>query len=161
MLGSTSRYRAWCRLSRQERWDFLSAVVATSFFATSLHTLGVRRTMSWMERRKRPRPPANEQAVVRDVVMAVGRTERYSPLGGTCLSRSLALQWLLARRGISTNLRLGGAIVNGHFGAHAWVEHDGVVVGSPPDVATRFATFVAAPATSPLSQSLHRRMPPP
>jgi hypothetical protein len=139
----------------------VSAAVVTSMFAASLHVLGVRRTMSLAKRRELPDPPTNAQAVVRELVRAVSRTERHSPIRGTCLSRSLALQWLLARRGIMAVLRFGGKITNGHFEAHAWVEHDGVVVGSPSDVATRFATFVAAPTTLPLSPSLRRRMPSP
>lgn len=48
-------------------------------------------------------------------------------LGATCLPRSVALQWMLARRGVESDLCLGfprrGPVVPGH----AWVE-----VGSTP-----------------------------
>ena len=138
----------------------MSAALATSIFAASLHGLGVGRTMSWATRRERPGPPSNEDAIVRDLARAVNRTERHSPIPGTCLSRSLALQWLLARRGITTVLRLGGRIADGLLEAHAWVEHDGAVVGSPQDLATRFATFAPAPTIPPLTPPLQRGMPP-
>ena len=138
----------------------MSAALATSIFTTSIHVFGVRRTMSWVKRRERPGPPPNEPFVVRDVATAVRRTEWHSPIRGTCLSRSLALQWLLARRGIESVLRLGGRIADGQFEAHAWVEYDGVVVGSSSDVAVRFATFVAASSDSPLSPSPRPGMPP-
>jgi hypothetical protein len=86
-----------------------------------------------------------------DLVRAMNRVERRSPIRGTCLSRSLALKWLLARQGIQTVVRLGGAISDGQFEAHAWLELDGAVLGSPADVASRFVMFQAAPTTSPSS----------
>ena len=49
-------------------------------------------------------------------------------LGARCLTRSLVLHGILARRGISSTVVLGAAIEAGRFRAHAWVEHDGHVV---------------------------------
>jgi hypothetical protein len=49
-------------------------------------------------------------------------------LRASCLTRSLALQWILARRGIGTELKVG--VRNGGDGlrAHAWLECGGVPV---------------------------------
>ncbi len=46
----------------------------------------------------------------------------------TCLRQSLALQWLLARRGIPAELRIGVRKQAGALEAHAWVECAGQAV---------------------------------
>jgi hypothetical protein len=56
---------------------------------------------------------------------AVGRVLSPLPADSRCLARSLVLTALLARRGIRSALVIG---VRGtpEFGAHAWVEYDGM-----------------------------------
>lgn len=49
--------------------------------------------------------------------------------------------WLLRRRRVSADLRLGAQLRDGGFAAHAWVEHDGTVLNDRPDVGGRFASF--------------------
>jgi hypothetical protein len=47
----------------------------------------------------------------------------------SCLTQALAAQILLARHGYASELRVGvGREANGEFGAHAWVEVDGMIV---------------------------------
>lgn len=46
----------------------------------------------------------------------------------TCLHRSLALWWLLGRRGLTSQIRIGTRRLHGQFEAHAWVECDGAIV---------------------------------
>jgi transglutaminase superfamily protein len=46
----------------------------------------------------------------------------------TCLHRSLALWWLLGRRGLASQIRIGTRRRHGRFEAHAWVERGGMVV---------------------------------
>ena len=48
-------------------------------------------------------------------------------LGATCLPRSLALQWMLARRGVASDLCLGFPREGPLLPGHAWVE-----VGAKP-----------------------------
>lgn len=55
-----------------------------------------------------------------------------------CLTRSLVLQWLLRRRGVLTDLRIGVQLSNGQLHAHAWVELAGHPLNDAPDVAERF-----------------------
>lgn len=53
-----------------------------------------------------------------------------------CLVRSLALAWMLARRGCSTELKLGVRRDDGQFAFRAWVEWRGQTVndaGRPRD----------------------------
>ncbi|MBP6734047.1 MAG: lasso peptide biosynthesis B2 protein [Chromatiaceae bacterium] len=60
---------------------------------------------------------------------------------GNCLTRSLCLQWLLRRRGVPTDLRIGVQLANGQLLAHAWVEYGGHPLNDTPDVAERYAPF--------------------
>lgn len=43
-------------------------------------------------------------------------------LGATCLPRSLALQWMLARRGVASDLCVGFPREGARFPGHAWIE---------------------------------------
>jgi hypothetical protein len=61
-----------------------------------------------------------------------------------CLVRSLCLQWLLRRRGVASELRIGARLVGGQLESHAWVEVDGRPVNDAPDVAERYAAFEGA-----------------
>jgi hypothetical protein len=58
---------------------------------------------------------------------AVRRTLRRLPADSRCLMQSLVLTRLLARRGRGSRLVIG-VTPSGGFGAHAWVERDGVAL---------------------------------
>ena len=52
----------------------------------------------------------------------VGRVSRFVP-GATCLTQALAMRWMLLRRRIACQLRIGVAKdADGAFKAHAWLE---------------------------------------
>ena len=75
-----------------------------------------------------PPPPEQSARLVRSVSLAVNRAARLVP-AATCLAQAIAARELLARRGVSTDLRLG--VARGDDGcvtAHAWLEHGGHVV---------------------------------
>jgi hypothetical protein len=59
----------------------------------------------------------------------------------TCLPRSLVLWWLLRRRGIDADLRIGVCKEGGEFQAHAWVEYGGVAFNEGAVVSERYASF--------------------
>jgi hypothetical protein len=65
---------------------------------------------------------------------------RYVPTNGSCLRLSLLVWWLLRRKGVPAELRIG-VRQHGGFSAHAWVELAGQAVNDAPDVAERFAPF--------------------
>ena len=86
-----------------------------------------------------PRCPAatNPEALVPRVAWAVPAVARRLPMRTTCLVESLAGDAMLRRRGFSCDLRFGVRPPSGGaLSAHAWVEHDGIVVfGARPDLA--------------------------
>jgi hypothetical protein len=69
------------------------------------------------------------------VAWALTRASRWVP-GARCLTRALAGQVMLGRRGLPADLRLGVArTAAGGVEAHAWLERaGGVVVGDVPDL---------------------------
>lgn len=71
---------------------------------------------------------------------------RRGPWPANCLQRSLVLWFLLRRRGLPAELRIGvrrtpDTGTGGPLLFHAWVEQDGVVLNDAPDMRERFATF--------------------
>lgn len=64
---------------------------------------------------------------------------RHHILPVSCLQRSLALQALLLRQGLDTELKIGVRKLHGSFYAHAWLEWLGVPVAESQDVAHRFS----------------------
>ena len=66
---------------------------------------------------------------------------RHSFCAATCLERSLALWWLLARHGIPTQLRIGVRKAGEKFEAHAWIERDGAAIGEREAAHLHYAAF--------------------
>ena len=68
----------------------------------------------------------------------------HSPIRPACLTRSLALWWLLRRRGVTGDLRIGVSNDDGEFEAHAWVEYEGTVINDSVASVQRFVAFDGA-----------------
>jgi hypothetical protein len=109
-------------------------------FGLAMHVVGLRRLQGLLVLR---RPVAGVVSLpeVQSIGELVNLAARRSPFPATCLTRSLLLGWMLARRGISSELRIGVQLHQGVFAAHAWVECQGVPVNDQPDIATRFHAF--------------------
>jgi hypothetical protein len=138
MTGKLSKFLA---LSGAEKVLFLKAVMLLPVFWLGLRRYGLARFQARLERS----PLVARQAPRLEELAAFGRlvnaAARYSIAPATCLTRSLLLRWLLRRRGVDTDLRIGVQLVEGKLDAHAWVEYEGVPINDAPDVARRFAAF--------------------
>jgi Transglutaminase-like superfamily len=66
-----------------------------------------------------------------------------------CLNASLTLWWLLARKRITSDLRVGVHKDEGKFEAHAWVECGGAPLNEPEPRHQHFRAFDAALALRP------------
>ena len=80
------------------------------------------------------------------ICLAVGIAAAQLPFRLTCLHRSLAAWWLLARRGIASDLRIGVRKDGDQLQAHAWVECEGVPTGDRTDGGRAFLPFEPAVA---------------
>ena len=67
--------------------------------------------------------------VAQHVARLVGWASRLHLLRMTCLPQSLTLRWMLGRRGIASELKIGARKTRIGIHAHAWVEVDGEMVG--------------------------------
>ena len=104
-----------------------------------LHKQGLRPTLAWLRRSLGDDPVASDSSALA-LGRAVHRTLAPIPADTRCLTQSLVLLGLLARRGIRATLVLGVESPGGKFGAHAWVEHERVPLLPPgTDVNKRLA----------------------
>ena len=145
MKATPSRLAQWRALSAAQRRTLLQAWLLLPVFWLGLHTLGLPRLQAKLAAKPLPqrepdRPPL-PLADVQALGEAVNKAARHTPFHTTCLSRSLVLVWLLRRRGVASDLRIGVRLVDGALDAHAWVECEGVPVNDLADIAQTFASF--------------------
>lgn len=93
---------------------------------------------------------SDEPVDMQRLAWSVRRTSRIVPMA-TCLTRALALQAILARRGVPVELVLGvSRSASKEFLAHAWLEMDGQIIigGSERKIGSysRLATYGATSA---------------
>lgn len=136
---SPNLYAKWRRLSRREKIDLLTLAAAIPIMAVAVRVVGLRKLTRPVESAVlRDTSSAVEEARVRRAIL---RAARYAPYRGNCLSQSLAVYWLLRRRGIAAELRIGARLDDRVFSAHAWVECEGRIVNDRADVRSRFSTL--------------------
>jgi hypothetical protein len=63
---------------------------------------------------------------------------RFHLLSMTCLVKSFTLRWMLGRRGIPSQLRIGAHKTLAGLHAHAWVEVNGQAIGESEELPKRF-----------------------
>lgn len=129
-------------------------VLLLPVIGAGLRLLGFRRTRDLLARRvptARHRHPAKGHSP-RDQAERVARlvaiAAHHGPYRATCLRRSLALWWLLRRRGMPAELRIGVRKDSGGLEAHAWVDLNGQAVNDLQGVATTYSAFTETVAAS-------------
>jgi hypothetical protein len=97
----------------------------------ALRVSGFAPTMRWIRSRTDTRGRDADPAAIQAIAYQVALAAALYPGRARCLEQSLTLFYLLRRRGIDVQFRLG---VQPHpFSAHAWVEHAGVPVNDVPE----------------------------
>ena len=141
-------WRGWRGLTGRERWLALEAWLALPLVAVALRAAGFKQVYRWLGGSSPPAPsPVAQERGVKSAARAanvVDRVARRHPCRPTCLTRSLALWWLLGRRRIVAELRVGVRKEGGSLQAHAWVEVGGHVLGEAGDLGDRFAALERA-----------------
>ena len=139
----SSRLAQLCALTAAQQRTLLAAWLWLPLFWLGLRFMGLPRLQAWLQRRPLAVDPA--RALTLPAIQALGDAvniaARHTPFPATCLSRSLLLGWLLRRRGVASDLRIGVRLTNGVLDAHAWVECAGLPVNDRPDIAAQFASF--------------------
>ncbi len=78
-------------------------------------------------------------------VYLVSIAARYGIVRATCLRQALLAFWLLCRRGIFTELRIGVRKVEGSINAHAWLKYGEDVITEGSQVEKNFSAFEDLP----------------
>lgn len=140
-----SRFRA---LPATDRSTFLTAMALLPLFWIALRLLGLQRLQTRLHRSPRPRPnPLPLDDLMRTGALVNSASRRV--LGpDNCLTRSLYLWWVLRRRGVYCQLRIGVQMIDGALKAHAWVEHANVPINDRHDVGATFDAFADAVSPS-------------
>jgi hypothetical protein len=142
MKRFTRKLSRFLALSAADRRSFLAAMMMLPLFRVGLRVFGRR---GLKIRLQRDLPPAANTPTVDELTRlgALVNSAAHHTLGpDNCLTRSLYLWWLLQRKGIDSQVRIGVRLGrNGVFGAHAWVEYAGVPINDRPDVDDTFDTF--------------------
>lgn len=117
--------------------------------SASLRTLGYARTRVLMERNSRGAGSSTADAKALGDAQRLAELARIAGRHGlvetSCLRQSLAVYWLLRRRGFKPELKLGVDQIRGALpDMHAWVELQGRALAQPK---LRHAAFSASTAS--------------
>lgn len=146
---------AWarfCNLSGRERRDFFRGLLFLPLVVAWLRVSTFRRVRQALEKRHRDAALTNQRDDTRALAESqsasrmLDAASRRGIVRGNCLSRSIALWWLLRRKGIPAQLRIGARKIGDQLEAHAWIEVAGQAINDSDDVQTRYAPF-AGPVT--------------
>ncbi|MGD8367160.1 MAG: lasso peptide biosynthesis B2 protein [Desulfobacterales bacterium] len=109
--------------------------------AVAIRLCSFRKLASWMTQRFPEEPSSLEERKISATalkitsrVLRVNRRMRIFP--ATCLVESITLWWMLRRRKIPADLRIGVRTITGAFESHAWVELHGTVLNDIDQVPT-------------------------
>ena len=131
------------QMSWDERWIMAQSFILLPAIALSLSLVGLPTTQRYLAQLS-PVDVAKTNLAFADIkrmAFAVNRAANHSPLWGNCLKRSLTLWFVLRRRGILSDLRIGVRRHEGEFQAHAWIEYEGRILNDHPTVHQQFAAF--------------------
>jgi hypothetical protein len=124
-----SRWHKLRSLSFSEVWFLVQAAAVVVGFDLAFRLFSSKTSLAVFERKAasdRKQKGVNPQRMAWLVDVA----DRFALGKSSCLRQTAALAWLLRRRGIATNLRIGVAREEGRLMAHSWLESgDGELFG--------------------------------
>ena len=125
-----ARVVKFLRLSAEQRWLLCKVTVLLTAVRLSLWMLPYPAVRNLLDRlSQNSLRPGADSSPVQQLVWATTLAGRLVPGGGHCLSQALTLRTFMARRGYPVRICYGVRQTEGApFTAHAWVEHDGVVL---------------------------------
>jgi len=140
-------WRAFWRLKPNLQGFALESAVVLTLTWVGLRSLGFRR---WQKLLNGLTPAASPISAgisepLLDRCRAMARVEqavaRRLPFQFNCLDQSVALWWMLRRRGVAAEIQIGGRKDAADFKAHAWVEAGGNALPDGSEVHRHFAPF--------------------
>jgi hypothetical protein len=145
MTGALRKLRRFWVMSPDDRRLLLASAVMVPVVTATLRGVRIHTVfggLRWLaDRLPRPVAPDAPEVVVRRAGVLLGLAARNGLHEGTCLSRSATLWWLLRRRGIDVDLRIGVRKDDDRLDAHAWIEWNDVVIDDRPAAVRQYAAF--------------------
>ena len=152
-LPMWERLRRFSALERPAQKLFLRGALLLPVVSVSLKMRGFRATLAMLEASlKRRAAHQNSAEQLKSMPLAIRMVHaavRHSFVRPSCLEESLVLWYLLGRQGIECTLRIGIRKDDEKFGAHAWVEREGVALNQPDAQHQHYAAFDAEFTTRP------------
>ncbi len=109
-------------LSFSEVWFLVEAAATVVGFDLAFRLFSSKTCLALVERKAGSR--RQRGADLQRMAWLVDVADRYTPGRSSCLRQAAALAWLLRRRGIATNLRIGVAREEGKLVAHSWLQSE-------------------------------------
>ena len=124
----------------------LLAMLLLPMIALTLKSIGFRKAQTFLSKHlpKKPKISIHEDMQLeeaRSVARMVSVAANHGPYHANCLKRSLLVWWLLGRRGIATDLKIGVNKDPEDFSAHAWIEYRGNILIDATGIEDRFSAF--------------------
>ena len=134
-------------LSWSEWRLLLTSMLLLPLTALALHLFGFKRTQNFMSRfvhadRSVDFPEVNSLQEAKLVAHIVRVAAGHGIYRANCLKQSLVLWWLLQRRGIRADLRIGVQKIDGSLYAHSWVELNGSILLDSEEIVQQYSTMV-------------------
>jgi hypothetical protein len=138
VLHNLRRFRA---LPAAERRTLVAAATLLPPLRFALRIVGLQRMQRGIARKPLPQAAPLSLQEAQRLGSLVNSASHHSLGPANCLTRSVYLWWLLRRRGVDCQLRIGVRRVQGRLDGHAWVEFAGIPINDRPDVSADFAAF--------------------
>jgi len=144
--SAASKWQRFWRLPASERSVLARSLFLVPVTAIALRTIGFRRWSSFLSRfapQKNPNAatPLDSLDSARGTARMVAAAAKEGIVRGKCLEQSIVLWWLLLRKRLPAELRIGVRQSDAGLEAHAWVEVQGNIVNDSEDVLTEYVPF--------------------
>lgn len=141
-----NKFRRFRNLSASQKNNLLRAIVLLPITGAAFRTIGFQRwksTVAIAIPREIPPTAVTPEvlAEAREIARMVAAAAREGIFQGRCLEKSLVLWFLLSRKRIPAELRIGVRKSDKGFEAHAWVEVQGIIVNDAEDLVQNYVPF--------------------
>ena len=141
------RFKQLRSLSLLEWQLLITSALLLPLTALGLKLIGLKRTQQLMEKFS-PNAPKTSLPVEQElqegqmVAHMVSVAANHSIYRANCLKQSLVLWWLMRKRGLTAELRIGVKKEDCELNAHAWVELNGNVLIDNEKTINNFHPFI-------------------
>jgi hypothetical protein len=141
-----NKFRRFRKLSGSQKINLLSAITLLPMTGAALRILGFQRWKSFLAiiiPREIPLQPVTPEALqdAGETARMVAAAAREGVFRGKCLEKSTVLWFLLCRKRIPAELRIGVRRAANGLEAHAWVEVQGTIVSDTEDAIQSYVPF--------------------